>query len=191
MSRSSRMSLEIKSLIQRYKSHGNSTVQISRILKKNHGVEFSRFAVLRYLKRTAVPKPRPQAWTKVTKTHYNFLQVWLQENSEQTARVIQKRFVNVFGLNISVSQVKIMRKKLQWTKTNRKYGQFVNIKNRQIRVQWCLRALETKETFKDVIFVDETCVEMRTSGKIFFYQKGARIECPTLKVPKPKHPYKV
>ena len=123
--------------------------------------------------------------------HYKFLQLWLQENSEFTARALQKRFKNIFKLDISISHVKKMRMQLGWTKTKRKYGQLISVKNRQLRVQWCLLALANKETFSDIIFVDESCIEMQSSGRIFFYQKRSKMECPTLKVPKPKHPYKV
>ena len=84
-----------------------------------------------------------------------------------------------------------MRHKLNWTKTQRRYGQMVSAKNRKIKVDWCLSALSRKETFQDVIFVDETCVELQSSGRMVFYQKGTRLECPSLKVAKPKHPYKV
>ena len=67
-------------------------MQILRILKKNHGVEFSRLAVLSHGHKHGLKSQR----------HI----VWLQENSEQTARVIQKRCMNDFGLSISLSQVK-------------------------------------------------------------------------------------
>ena len=51
--------------------------------------------------------------------------------------------------------------------------------------------LSIRDTFDDVIFVDETCVEMESSGRIFFHRRGSQIECQTTKVANPKHPYKV
>ena len=58
-------------------------------------------------------------------------------------------------------------------------------------MDWCLSALSWNETFSNVIFVDESCVEMSSSGRIIFHQKSMRLECPTLKVAKRNHPYKV
>lgn len=185
------MSERVKTLICSYNDQGYSTTQISRILVSRHDIRFTRFAVLRFLKRRTCPKRKRTGPVKVSDIHYKALHLWIQENSEQTARVLQKRFKHVFGLDISISRVKVMRRRLGWTKVRRKYGQLISGKNRVLRVQWCLEMLARKETFHDVIFIDETCVEMQSSGRIFFYQKGSQIECPTTKVAKPKHPYKV
>ena len=186
-----RMSERVKTLICEYNEKGYSTTQISRLLSSGHGVRFTRFAVLAFLKRRTRPQHKRIGPVKVKEIHYQALQLWIQENSEQTARVLQQRFKHVFGLAISTSQVKRMRKSLGWTKTRRKYGQLISGKNRVLRLQWCLDMLLRLETFHDVIFMDESCVEMQSSGCIFFYQRGSMIECPTTKVAKPKHPYKV
>lgn len=50
---------------------------------------------------------------------------------------------------------------------------------------------QIKRLLVNVIFVDESSIEMQSSSKIFFNQKSYRMECPTRKVPKPKHPYTV
>ena len=186
-----RISGRVKTLICNYKEQGFSTTQISRILLSRHDIRFSRFAVLAYLKRRTRPKNKRTGPVKVCDIHYQALHLWIQENSEQTARVLQKRFKHVFDLDISTSRVKVMRNRLGWTRTRRKYGQLISGKNRVLRVQWCLNMLSTRDTFDDVIFVDETCVEMESSGRIFFHQRGSQIECQTTKVAKPKHPYKV
>ena len=181
----------VQRIVLRYHREGLSSVQISRKLLREHEISFSRQAILKFVKRKNNPVSRKKPQRKVLDTHYQFLQVWLTENSDQTARELQRRFSHVFGLKISVAQVKLMRKRLNWTKTPRKYGHMVNAKNRKLRVDWCLSALSRRDTFTDVIFVDETCVEMSSSGRLVFYQRGQRMECPSLKVAKPKHPYKV
>ena len=186
-----RMSDRVKRLVCMYHEEGYSTTQVSRLLISRHGLKFTRFAVLAYLKRRTRPAKKRIGPQKVLDIHFEALQLWLQENSKQTARVLQKRFQEVFSLEISTTKVKQMRKQLGWTKTRRKYGQLISGKNRVLRVQWCLDKLASRETFKDVIFIDESCVEMNSSGRISFYQPGSLIECPTAKVAKPKHPYKV
>ena len=51
--------------------------------------------------------------------------------------------------------------------------------------------LATKEYFKNVIFVDETTVEMSSNGRIAFYKPRTGLDKLPLKAPKPKHSYKV
>jgi hypothetical protein len=47
-------------------------------------------------------------------------------------------------------------------------------KNKLCRVQWSLNALRSKETFDNVIFTDETSVEIGADGKLFFLQDNFR-----------------
>ena len=72
----------------------------------------------------------------------------------------------VCDLSISLSKAKVMQRKLK----------------QKIREDWCLSALSRYETFSNVIFVDETCIEMGSSGRIFFHQKSMRLECSILKI---------
>ena len=95
-----------------------------------HDIRFSRFAVLAFLKRKTRPKSKRTGPVKVCELHYQALHLWIQENSEQTARVLQKRFKHVFDLDMSTSRVKVMRNRLGWTRTRRKYGQLISGKNR-------------------------------------------------------------
>ena len=121
------MSDRVKKLVCMYHDEqGYSTTQVSRLLMSNHGLNFTRFAVLAYLKRRTRPAKKRIGPQKVLDIHCEALQLWLQENSEQTARVLQKRFQEVFSLEISTTKVKQMRKKLGWTKTRRKYGQLIS-----------------------------------------------------------------
>lgn len=48
-----------------------------------------------------------------------------------------------------------------------------------------------KEDFANVIFADESSVEMNAHGKLFFHHSGEGIEMKTRKRSKPKHAYKV
>ena len=102
-----RMSDRVKKLVCMYHDEqGYSTTQVSRLLMSNHGLNFTRFAVLAYLKRRARPAKKRIGPQKVLDIHFEALQLWLQENSEQTARVLQKRFQEVFSLEISTTKVK-------------------------------------------------------------------------------------
>jgi hypothetical protein len=48
-----------------------------------------------------------------------------------------------------------------------------------------------KETFDNVIFTDETSVEMGSDGRLFFYQRTLDLDFLPAKKMKPKHAYKV
>lgn len=47
----------------------------------------------------------------------------------------------------------------------------------QVRQSWCLDALNNKEDFRNIIFVDESTVEMSSSGRLFFHQPGSKKVC--------------
>ena len=59
--------------------------------------------------------------------------------------------------------------------------------NQQKRLEFAQRCFETNETFNDVIFTDESSIQMEWHGKITFHCKW---EPPRQKVVA-KHPYKV
>ena len=90
-----RMPDRVKRLVCMYHEEGYSTTQVSRLLMSKHGLKFTRFAVLSYLKRRTRPAKKRIGPQKVLDINFEALQLWLQENSEQTARVLQKRFQEV------------------------------------------------------------------------------------------------
>ncbi|VDI24895.1 Hypothetical predicted protein [Mytilus galloprovincialis] len=63
-------------------------------------------------------------------------------------------------------------------------------KNKLVRQDWCLNALDKKETFQNVIFTDETSVEIGSDGRLFFHKPNSALQCHPAKRPKPKHSYK-
>jgi hypothetical protein len=72
-----------------------------------------------------------------------------------------------------------------------KYGQLISHKNVKHRLDWCIQQLVLKDMYRDVIYVDESCVEMCSSGRLFFHQYGQNLDRLPGKAPKPKHSYKV
>lgn len=90
------------------------------------------------------------------------------------------------GVHLSVSTVKRTRKKLGWKRCGPKYCQMVRETNRIARLAFAGECLETRETFDDVIFTDESTIWLGQHGKICFTKAGRP---PKLK-PKAKHPFK-
>ena len=108
---------------------------------------------------------------------------WLSNNSELTSKMLSDKLRDLFGITVSTSLVAKTRKKLGWTTRRVKYCQLISKVNRQRRLEWCLKALKSRDTFENVIFVNETTVEMSSNGKFFSinripyyrrYQQGNR-----------------
>lgn len=92
---------------------------------------------------------------------------WSSQNPEMTAANIQGRLEKQCGIQLSKEYVCMLRRKLNWTPKHMKYGQLISHKNVKHRLDWCLDQLISKDSFRDVIYVDESTVEMCSSGRLF------------------------
>lgn len=120
-----------------------------------------------------------------------FINMWMAQNPEMTAANIQGRLEKQCGIQLSKEYVCMLRRKLNWTPKHMKYGQLISHKNVKHRLDWCLDQLISKDSFRDVIYVDESTVEMCSSGRLFFHRHGSNMDRLPAKAPKPKHSYKV
>ena len=55
------------------------------------------------------------------------------------------------------------------------------------RLEFAKRCIENKDTFEDVIFNDESLIQLTKHSKLSFRKRGEQVKLQ----PKPKHPYKV
>ena len=191
----SRLSIQVRNLILQYAAALLSTVRIEKLLKRNHNVQTTRQAIRSFLIRfkktgTVADLPKKRA-SRVTTFHKQMMNMWLSENCELTSRVIRDKFQKLFNLKISCGCVSRIRRELGWTTRRVKYCQLISHQNKIKRLDWCLSALDRKETFENVIFVDETTVEMSANGKLFFYQPNSNLQHLPARKQKPKHSYKV
>ena len=72
----------------------------------------------------------------------------------------------------------------------KRYCQLISLKIKLFRVDWCLLWLSDRDTFKDV-FVDESNIDLRSAGRLSFYQMGSSLERISSRAAKPKHSYTV
>ena len=87
--------------------------------------------------------------------------------------------------SISIGTVKRARKHLGWVATRPKYSQLVRDANKEKRLTWCKEQLAKEDKSLDVVFTDESSVQLDNHARIcFLKQKQSR------KL-KPKHPTKV
>ena len=111
---------------------------------------------------------------------------WLKADDELTTTELQHR-LQACGHNVSRSTTAQTRKNLGWTAKRTRYCQLIRQQNKQKRVEFCERLLETGENFDNVIFTDETMIQLSPSiRRIFHHRSEARKFRP-----KPKHPVKV
>lgn len=68
-----------------------------------------------------------------------------------------------------------------------RYWQLIQQQNKEKRVEFCQRLLETGENFENIIFTDETMIQLAPSIRKIFHHKSE----PSKFRPKLKHPVKV
>jgi hypothetical protein len=85
-------------------------------------------------------------------------------------------------LSISTTTALKGRKLLGWTRRGTPYCQLIRAPNCAKRLEWA--QLNLGRTFDDVIWTDETSVQMESHRRFHCYKKGQK---PRYK-PRPKHP---
>jgi len=98
-------------------------------------------------------------------------------------KIINDRFQEQF----CTSLIRKVRKKQGWTLCGPRYCQLIRDVNCGKRLEFCLKVQADKDQFDDVIFTDESTIEMDRHGRICF-RKRNRL---AIFKPRPKHPYKV
>ena len=91
------------------------------------------------------------------------------------------------GIQISLSTVKCCRLSLGWTFHGTRYCQMVREPNKLKRLDFANKCLAENETFDDVIWTDETSVQLECHRRHCFRKRNQK---PRLK-PRPKHHIKV
>lgn len=170
---------------------GLSVSATRREMIKRHEITISRQTLYQLLKQPKQPRKPRFRHRKILNVHVKVIDHLLRSNPEITAQQLQKVLLCDFGVSVTIQTISLIRRKLGWTTRRVKYCQLISNKNKQARMDWCLKSLSLKDTFEDVIFTDETAIEMSASGRIFFYKKKSEFDRLPGKSAKPKNPYKV
>ena len=96
------------------------------------------------------------------------------------------------GIHVCSGTALRWRKNLGWTTKATSYCQMIREANRVKRLQWAVKRLQwARENrdmwFKDVIYADETTVQMGTHRHTCSYKRGSKLRYK----PRPKHPLQV
>ncbi|CAB4038228.1 Hypothetical predicted protein [Paramuricea clavata] len=112
----------------------------------------------------------------------------MKANDDLTSEQLGKLISKECGLNISSSTTRrVRREKLGWKHENTRNCQFVREPNKVKRLAFCLDALARKDTFEDVIFKNETTVQIEQYARVSFGKDGTQAK----RKGRPKHPLKV
>ena len=110
------------------------------------------------------------------------------QNPEVTASELKNILEDeLTGIRIGVSTIKRARKAAGWICSQTRYCQMVRDTNKIKRLEFCRKIIETNDDFSNVIFTDESSVEIERATTIRFHKKGEMYK----PAPKPKHPLKV
>ncbi|KAK3099483.1 hypothetical protein FSP39_005100 [Pinctada imbricata] len=193
--RGKRLSVETRKFILARKSDGLSVQRIKSELKKCLLIDVSRQTIYNIVSHGSLVRRRSTNGgnaTKIRPVHMRFLNIWLSKNNELTSKDIVDKLRSTFGVGISHGYARIIRRKLGWMKSTGKYCQLISNKNKAARKAWCCDAWHRRDTFEDVIFCDESSIEMNSNGRLFFHrERSAGFSKTTTKRSKPKHSYKV
>ena len=131
------------------------------------------------------PLPRSGRPSKLSDEVLEAIEAAMQDDDETTAKKIQKKLDCLGKPAISLTSILKGRKQLGWTFRGTAYCQMIRDVNKAKRLAWALANKD--ETFEDVIWTDETSVQLETHRRFCCRKKGQK---PRYK-PQPKHPVKV
>lgn len=166
----SRYSQRLRETIVTYVRSGLSVSQIRKLILKRNRIKTSCNSLtkfVKYFKETgSIQRRKPPVGynRKLKNGHVQFINKWITEDNEITAHQIVKKLRAYFGLAVSVSAVKVIRKKLGFTYKKVAYCQLISHTNKIVRRECAVRWWAEKEEFSNVIFVDESTVEMNSPG---------------------------
>ena len=122
-----------------------------------------------------------------TVEHMEFVDKCMRDTPDLSARKLKVKIKARFGIDISVSKMNKYRQVLGWKQGTVHYCQMISADNKAKRKLWCEDQLRNGEMFDDVIFTDESRIEVRTTSGRVFKKTGEPLRGHQMA----KHPYSV
>ena len=169
----------------------NSIVNIVKILEQE-GVKTSRNSVSSFImryKRTGSINDAQRSGRKgiISQDDINFIDEKMKQNDELTLAELQKLLKDERNVSVSASTIRYSRRKLGWKHERSRYCQLIRNHNKMKRLVFALKAMKEKDGFEDVVFTDETSVEIQQFTRYCFRKNGSEPK----RKGRPKHPIKV
>ena len=160
-------------------------------LLKGEGLLVSFASVTRIIKKlqltgSVANLPRSGRPRKLSVAANAFIDQQMRSNDEMTSAQIQKKLAKR-GVAVSSSTVRRSRKQQGWTLQRTAYCQLIRDANKVKRLEYAQRIIESGDTFHNVIFSDECSISLVQYRRTCY----RKVDEPTKRKPKPKHPLKV
>ena len=168
---------------------GYKVSHIAETLVLEDGIRISKQGIrkflLRYSERGTIARKVGSCFpSKLLPEIKQLIEAKMRADDETTATQLQELLAS-HGVYVSLSTILRSRKQLGWVYRGSAYCQLIRETNKQKRLEFALANLY--EPFNDVIFSDETTVQLESHRRYCYRKTG---EKPRLK-PRPKHPTKV
>lgn len=126
---------------------------------------------------------------KLNQEHLDFMDTKLRQNNELTAKELKSMIQEEFDVAVSLPTIQRWRRNIGWIYSKTRYCQMVSHKNMPLRMAFAKKCLEDEEDFSDVIFTDETKIQLSSHVRFQCHKKGDPVYNQLR--PVPKHPYQV
>lgn len=121
--------------------------------------------------------------------HFEFIDETMEQNTDMSSRQLHGKLLEKYPqLRVSVCTVKRARRALGWSSKRTRYCALISEINEERRMTWCLeRIAEADMEFSDVIWTDESSIQLESHRKITYQKKGKPIRLAA----RAKHPPKI
>lgn len=97
----------------------------------------------------------------------------LGEDDELSSVELQHLVSRKFAVEISTSTIRRYLVSLQWTVVKTRFGPMISDKNKGKRLEFARMCLDTNDDFANVIWTDESSVQLRRHSQIMRVKVGA------------------
>lgn len=166
----------IKLRIVHYQSKCYKPYTIANLMKENDEISVSRYGVAKFLKvyqttGTIERRPGSGRMSSITWKIKELVEGKMKEDDETTATQLHSMLADN-GITISLRTVLRCRTTLGWTFRGSAYCQLIRQVNKE---KWLLWAQQhTTEVFDDVIFTDETTMQLENHCRFCCRKEGER-----------------
>lgn len=122
----------------------------------------------------------------VSQTDVDIIVNALESDNCLSSRDIHRKLTDD-GAKFSLTTTQRTINAVGYTTAKPRYGQMVRDTNKVKRVDFCQTLIANDEKFDDVIFSDETTVQLHNNKSTSYHKIGKQSKC----IPKPKHPLKL
>lgn len=173
------------------RSNGVTQTKIKELLN-DEGIKTSRSAMCLFLQRYSKTgnlgdAPRSGRNPKLKPETLLYIDEKMQENDEPTSQELRKKMLEETNVDVSEATIRRVTRKLGWKVENVRYWQLVREPNKIKRMAFCLKAYSEKDKFKNVVFTDETSVQMEQHARVCLHKGGTQPK----RKGRPKHPLEV